>query len=88
MLSVSRTEVKQSRPRRAFAPLNKINTCLRGKRKTQLCGYTGNTTEENLAMREAFQRDIDDTVAEMLAEEASKDVVRKLSLEGKCLREV
>ena len=34
-------------------------------------------------MKEAFQRDIDDTVAEILAEEADTNLARGLSFEGK-----
>ena len=43
------------------------------------------TAEERLVMREAFQRDIDNTVAEIQAEEAVKSVAKELKFEGMCL---
>jgi len=80
----TRTEVKKPRKVDPLAPLaqNVTSSLPRGQ---ELAKPPHRTLAEREALRRDFQRDIDDTVAELLAEEAENNPSRELNFDGVCL---
>ena len=81
LISITRTEVKKRRKVVPLAPLAQ-NVMSRGQNSAK---PPSRTPADREALRRAFQRDIDDTVTEILAEEAENALARELDFDGMCV---